>query len=144
MVDNVPEAPGPAAFLDSNILLRYLTQDHAEHSPRASAYLNRIERNEVRVHTTDTVIFEVVFTLQRWYRQPKARIRDMVLPLITLPGIVLPGKRRYQRVFELYVGLNVSFADALHAVFMEELDLKQVVSFDRDFDRVPGITRIEP
>lgn len=144
MVSNASGVAEPESFLDTNILLRHLTQDHAEYSPRASAYLERIERHEVRVHTTDTVIFEVVFTLQRWYRQPKARIREMVLPLISLPGIALPGKRRYQRVFDLYVDQNISFADALHAVFMEELNLSQVVSFDRDFDRVPGIVRIEP
>jgi hypothetical protein len=37
------------------------------------------------------VIFETVFTLQRVYRQ--AAIGDALLPLLELPGIMLPGKR---------------------------------------------------
>jgi predicted nucleic acid-binding protein len=135
---------GMLPFLDSNILVRHLTQDHADHSPRATAYLDRVERGELKVRTADTVVFEVVFTLQRGYRQPKARIREMLLPLIQLPGIVLPGKRRWRRVFDLYVDRNISFADAYHAVLMEGLHLTEVISFDHDFDRVPWVTRVEP
>lgn len=131
-------------FLDTNILLRHLLHDHPEHSPKATAYLARIERGEFRVHTADTVIFEVVFTLQRHYRQPKAKIREVLLPLIELPGIVLPGKRRFRKVFDLYVDLNLPFADAYHAVLMGHLKLDEIVTFDTEFDRLPGIRRVEP
>ena len=131
-------------FLDANVLLRHLLQDHPQQSPRATAYLERIERGELEVRTADVVIFETVFTLQRQYRHPKAMIRDVLLPLLDLPGIVLPGKRHFHRVFDLYVNLNVSFADAYYAVLMERLNLTEIVTFDKEFDRVPGITRVEP
>ena len=135
---------GLPSFLDANIFLRHLRQDHPDFSPRATAYLARVERGELKVRTADTVIFETVFTLQRAYRQPKAAIRDTFLPLIELPGIILPGKRRYRKVFTYYVDANISFADAYHAVMMEGLKLKEIVSFDRDFDRIPTIRRVEP
>jgi len=96
------------------------------------------------VRTADTVVFETDFTLQRFYRQPKEAIRDVLLPLIELPGIVLPGKRRFQKVFDLYVERNLSFADAYHAVLMRHLKLTEIVTWDRGFDRVAGIRRIEP
>ena len=131
-------------FLDTNVFLRHLRADHPDHSPRATAYLARIERGEFKARTADTVIFETVFTLQRFYRQPKAAIRDALLPLVELPGLVLPGKRRFREVFDLYVNLNLPFADAYHAVLMKHLSLTDVVSFDRDFDRIPNITRVEP
>ena len=131
-------------LLDTNILLRHLCADHPVHSPRATAYLARVEQGELKVRTTDIVIFEAVYTLQRVYHQPKAAIREALLPLIELPGIVLPGKRRYRRIFDLYVGLNLPFADAYHAVLVERLRLAEIVSFDRDFDRIPGVRRLEP
>lgn len=131
-------------FLDTNILLRHLLQDHADHSPRATAYLQRIERGELQVRTSEIVVFEVVFTLERGYRRPKRQIRDNVLPLLELPGILLPGKRRFRRVFDYYIGLNLSFADAYHIVFMEQLKLDEVVTFDRGFDRAQNIKRVEP
>jgi predicted nucleic acid-binding protein len=131
-------------FLDTNVFLRHLLQDEPNQSPRATAYFTRIERGEIQVRTSDIVISEIVFTLQKLYRQPKADIRDHLLPLIELPGIILPGKRRFRRIFDIYVNLNLSFADAYHAVLLDQLKLQELVSFDRGFDRVPGIKRIEP
>jgi predicted nucleic acid-binding protein len=88
-------------FLDTNILLRHLTHDHADHSPRATRYLSRIEGGDLKVRTADSVVFETVFTLQRQYHQAKATIRELVLPIIELPGVVLPGKTRLGAVFDL-------------------------------------------
>jgi len=134
----------PLPFLDTNVLLRHLLYDHPEHSPRATAYVERVEQGQIRVRTADTVVFETVFTLERRYGQPKAAIRDNLLPLLELPGIILPGKRRLRPAFDLYVDLNLPFADAYHVALMQQLRLDHIVSFDKDFDRVPGVTRVEP
>jgi predicted nucleic acid-binding protein len=130
-------------FLDTNIFLRHLLQDDADQSSKASAFLKRIEQGEVKVRTSDTVIFETVFTLQKGYHRQKAAIRDTLLPLMELPGIELPGKRRYRKVFALYVEANLPFADAYHAVLMEQLNLTEIVTFDTDFDHIKGITRVK-
>jgi predicted nucleic acid-binding protein len=131
-------------FLDTNILLRHLLGDHPEQSPRSTAYFRRIEGGEVKARVSETVVFETVFTLERHYRQPKAKIREALLAIIELPGIVLPGKSQLRRAFELYADFNLPFADAHHAALMEHLNLEEIVSFDREFDRLPGIRRIEP
>lgn len=131
-------------FIDTNIFLRHLLQDHAIHSPKASAFLKKVENGEIRVRTNDIVIFEVVFTLDRSYKKSKKEIQKAFLPLILLPGIMLPGKRRFKRVFELYTSLNLPFADVYHTVCMEKLKLTQIVTFDREFDRISGVVRIEP
>ena len=134
----------PTPFLDSNVILRHVLGDNLEQSARATALLQRIERGELRVRTADTGVFEVVFTLQQFYREPKMRIRDAILPLLELPGISLPGKRRFRRAFQYYVDLNLPFADAYHAALMQQNRLDQILTFDRHFDRVPGVRRIEP
>ena len=131
-------------FLETNIFLRHLRGDHPDFSPRATALLQRIEQGSLKVRTADTVIFETVFTLERVYRQSKEAIRNAFLPLIELPGIILPGKRRVRRVFAYYIEKNISFADAYHAVLTESFGLEQIVSFDRDFNRISSITRVEP
>jgi predicted nucleic acid-binding protein len=90
------------------------------------------------------VVFETVFTLERTYRRPKSLISEGVQSLLELRGIELPGKRLFIRVFELYASLNIPFADAYHAALMEQRKLTEILTFDRDFDRIPGIQRIEP
>jgi uncharacterized protein len=131
-------------FLETNIFLRHLRADHPDFSPRATALLRRIEVGSLKVHTADTVVFEVVFTLERFYKQSKEAIREAFLPLLELPGIVLPGKRRFRRVFTYYIDKNIAFADAYHAVVMESLNLREIISFDRDFDRLETVQRVEP
>ena len=131
-------------FVDTNVLLRHFLGDHPDHSPRATAYLQRIEAGELEVRISDIVIFETVFLLERRYRRSKASIREALTALLDLPGIVLPGKRRFKKIFDLYVDLNLPFADAYFAALMEQLKLREIVSFDTDFDKVPGITRVEP
>lgn len=132
------------AFLDTNVILRHLLGDVPRQSAQSGAFLARVEKGEVAVRISDTIVFEVVFTLERGYRISKDEIREKVLPLIELPGVELPGKRRFRKVFDLYVDLNISFADAYHAATMQRLRLKQIISFDKEFDRVDGITRVDP
>lgn len=130
-------------FLDTNLLLRHLRQDHPLFSPKASAIIQRIESGELVVRTADTVVFETVFSLQRGYKEPRERIAAGVLPLIELPGIVLPGKQLYRRVFALYVSRPLGFADCYHVALMERFRLTDILSFDTDSDGLPGITRRE-
>jgi predicted nucleic acid-binding protein len=132
------------SFLDTNIFLRHLLGNDPAQSPRATAYVQLIEQGRDKARISDIVIFEVVFTLERGYRRSKAEIQAAVLPLIELPGIVLAGKRKFREVFRLYVEQNISFADAYHVVLMQSLRLRRIVSFDRDFNRIPALARVEP
>jgi predicted nucleic acid-binding protein len=131
-------------ILDTNVILRHLRQDHLDHSPRATAFLHQVERGDLRVRIPDTVVFETVFSLESFYGEPRAAIRDVMLSLIALEGVVLSGKRHLSRVFDLYVTTPLSFADAFHAALAERLGGGTIVSFDRHFDRVPGLQRVEP
>jgi predicted nucleic acid-binding protein len=128
-------------FLDANIFLRHLRQDDPQLSPKATAILDRIERGQLQASTSDIVIFEVAFSLQRSYRVPRERIAEALLPLIELSGIVLPGKCQYRTVFVLYRSSPLGFEGCYHVVLMQRLGLTKILSLDTDFDRVPGIKR---
>jgi uncharacterized protein len=130
-------------FLDTNILLRHLLQDHAVLSPRATAIVRNVEQGALQVRTSDIVLFETVFTLQRTYKQPRQTIAAGLLPILDLAGILLPGKRHYHRVFAVYCSRTLGFADCYHLVLMQRLKLTEILSFDTDFDGLPGITRRE-
>jgi predicted nucleic acid-binding protein len=133
------------ALLDTNPILRPVLDDHADHSPRSHALFARIEAGEERLELTDTVLFEAAFTLERFYKVPRATIRTVLLDLLQLPGLMLAGKQTYRRVFDLWVAQpRLSFADCCHAVLVQRRRLPAIVSFDQDFDRVPGLTRCEP
>ncbi len=138
-----PGRPG-LAFLDTNILLRHLLHDVPEQSRPATALIERIEAGAIRVRLTETVVFEAVFTLQRTYKRTPRAIQDALLPILELPGVMLPRKARLRRAFALYVGHHLPFADAYHAAFMHDVGLREIYSFDEHFNRISGLTRLEP
>lgn len=66
---------------------------------------------------------------------------DVLLGLVdeTLP-IELPDVQAAKEI--ALGGYRVSARDALHLAVMRRNDIDTVLSFDRDFDRYPGVTRI--
>ena len=131
-------------FLDTNVLLRYLTEDDEGKAEQALDLLLRIERGEEKVMTSPLVIFETIFTLQKMYKLPRRTISELMLPIVFLRGLQLSDKDVYPRAFDLYVTKNISFADAYNAAYMMVEEIRDIYSWDTDFDKIDDITRIEP
>ena len=131
------------SFIDTNIFLRHLYQDDQNYSPKATSILKRIEEGELKVYVSDIVIFETVFTLHRSYKVSKKVIAESLLPLIQLPGITLPGKKLYNKAFQIFLSTSLGFADCYHVALMEKLKVEEIFSFDKDFDKIRNIKRKE-
>ena len=133
-------------FVDTNVFLRHLLNDHPEQSPACFEFIQAIEQSRIRAWTSDLVIAELVFVLasKQLYNLGPEEIRDLLLPIIGLPGLRLPHKRLYHRVFELYTSLPIDFIDAYHAAHIESQDQAELYSYDEDFDRVEGVHRLAP
>jgi uncharacterized protein len=131
-------------FVDTNVFLRHLVVDLPDQSRYATELLLAIEQGEEQVLTSQVVVLEVVFTLQKFYRLSLAEIRDQFLPIIMLPGIRLSQKDLLEPAFDLAIATNIDFQDAFNVMIMNSLDVSEIYSWDRHFDRVDGITRLEP
>jgi len=106
--------------------------------------LMRVERGEEKVVTSSLVIFETIFTLQSFYRVPRQQIKEQILPIISLRGLHLPDKSVFYKALDLYVTKNISFADAYNAAYMISEEVFNIYSWDRGFDKIDGIIRLEP
>lgn len=131
-------------FVDTNVVLRHLLQDDHDHSPRATALFEAVGRGELSVRIAPSVVFETVFVLDRRNKAPKAWIRAAVLEILALPELLISERARLERALDLFVERNIPYIDAYHAAAMVDLGCTQILSFDRHFDRIPGIERVEP
>ena len=133
-------------FVDANILLRYLTRDDPEKAQACLLLFQQAERGEVTLFTTETIIAEIVYVLSspRLYNLSRPDVRNRLMPLLTLPGLRLPKRSVVLRALELYESHNVDFEDALAVAHMEQMGIDEIISYDRDFDRFPQVTRVEP
>lgn len=135
----------PPSFLDTNIILRHVLSDHPDLSPKATAVIRRIEHGELTVRLTDTVVFEAVFTLEKFYRVPRPQTRQALEPIIALAAVILPDKEKYGTVFELFVERRaLSFADCFHIVTAQRLGLAAFITLDRAVGRAVGSMWVDP
>jgi len=133
-------------YLDTNVIIRYLTRDDPAQAGRASLFLQQVEAATTTVTTSEAVIVEVVYVLssKSLYNLPRSDIRFHLTNIISLRGLRLPYKGTYLRALDLYASTNLDFVDALNVAHMERAGIKTIVSFDRDFDRVASVNRREP
>ena len=81
----------------------------------------------------------------RSYGRSRTEIAQKLRPVLGLQGLRVYDRRIVERaidIAELYPDLD--FEDALIAARIQLEDIAELYSYDRGFDRVPGITRIEP
>ena len=133
-----------ATFLDANVLIYYLAEDE-QRAARCSGLLSRLEAGEEIAVTSDMVFAEVVWVLSsRRPRPSRESIRDALASIISFRGLNVPHKRLMLDALDLYAHTPIDFIDAYNATLMQKRGLDRVYSYDTDFDRVPGITRVEP
>lgn len=135
-------------FLDANVILRYLTRDDEAKAQACYALFQRVKQGEEEVLSCEAIVTEVVYVLSSPrlpYHLSHEEIRARLLPILALRGLRLPQKRVYLRALDLYASApSLDFEDALAVAHMERQGIKELLSYDRDFDRVQGITRVEP
>lgn len=131
-------------FLDANVLLRLITDDDRIKADAAQALLDRVEYGQEHLVTSPLVLFEVIFTLQKTYSIERQRIREALGSFISLRHVEIVNKAIWQDALELFVQKNIAFADAYNVTYMKALGVHEIYSWDSDFDRIEGISRLEP
>lgn len=124
-------------FLDSNIILRYLLGE--ADAPKIAKLL---KSNETLI-VPDIVVAEVVWTLSRFYKWPKERIVEFLLVLLKNGNIEFNENMIFSTL-STYLKYNVRYTDAYILVAMRQSKVKDIYSFDKDFDKIPEVNRLEP
>ncbi|HLW02702.1 MAG TPA: PIN domain-containing protein [Ktedonobacterales bacterium] len=135
-----------AAFIDTNVLIRFLTGDDKQKQEAAAMLFRQVEEGALTIAAPDTVIADAVFVLssKRLYHLDRAKVSALLTPLVKLPGFHVQNRLALLRALEVYAEKNLDFGDALIIGAMEKAGSDTLYSYDTDFDSFPGITRQEP
>ncbi len=133
-------------FIDTNIFIRHFTRDDPLKAQQCFELFKKAEGNEIALTTTEAVIAEVVYVLSstRVYNLPRSDIRALLYPLLLLRGLKLTNRKIYLRALDLYAISRLDFEDALIVAHMEYQNISEVYRYDRGFDQIAGVTRLEP
>lgn len=121
-----------SAFLDTSVLVRYLTDD----VPDLAAQAERIIEHASELHVTPVVLAETAHVLRRLYHVPREAIVDHLLALVQQDNIVVAGLDKGYVIAGLYQcrpSGRISIPDALIWATARSAGVRTIYAFDARF-----------
>jgi predicted nucleic-acid-binding protein len=128
-------------LIDTNLIVRYLVQDHEKHAKAAAKLFDACDRGEVVMVVLPSVLAECVFVLESFYRRARGDIARALGGLISSPGVEINEPTIHLDALDRYRRVKVHFVDCLIAA-TAAAEGTPVATFDQDFRKF-GDVRVE-
>jgi len=128
-------------LVDTNLIVRYLVQDHERHAKAAGKLFDACDHGDVAIVVLPAVFAECVFVLESFYEHPRGDIASALGRLISSPGVEIAGAAIHLDALDRYRRTKVHFVDCLIAA-TAAAENTAVVSFDQDFRKFTDV-RVE-
>jgi predicted nucleic-acid-binding protein len=128
----------PVLILDANIVLRFLRQDDPTQGPACADLFTRAERGGFSLKIDAVSFAEVVWVLISFYKQPRAKVAELLSSLLQHPAIMVENQDRVQKALLLFASTNTDFIDCYLAAQGLETGYP-IVTYDHDFKKFSGI-----
>lgn len=133
------------SFVDTNLFIRYLTNDDPVKADRVEQLLDQAANGTVALVTTEMVIAEIVWVLESFYGLSPSNIAPLIRGILATPGLEVINGPQLRRALELYEGEGIDFIDGYIAAVMEKHNIDELYSYDRKhISRLKRIARKEP
>lgn len=132
-------------FIDTNLFIRYLTNDDPQKADRVDRLLEQAAKGDVKLMSAELVLAEVVWVLESYYQIEKVRIAEMLKAILLTPGLEVINGKIVERSLQYYIFENVDFVNAYIVALMQKHKIAGIYSFDKKhLDRITHVTRLEP
>jgi predicted nucleic-acid-binding protein len=128
-------------LVDTNLIVRHLTQDHPEHSRAANELFRACDDGTLKLVILPVVVAECVFVLESFYKHGREQISEALGVLVSSGGVELADTPIYRDALNRYGKSKAHFIDCVIASFAVMHKLA-VTTFDEGFEKFRDI-RIE-
>jgi len=128
-------------LIDTNLIVRYLVQDHDKHARAAERLFDACDRGDLVIVVLPVVLAECVFVLESFYRHPRPDIASALGRLISSPGVEISEVTVHLDALKRYKGTKAHFVDCLIAATAVAENVA-VSTFDQDLRKFVDV-RVE-
>lgn|SRR3989338_626234 len=130
-------------FVDANIFLEIALGD--EKKEECKEMLSRVQKNLLNAITSDFIMYTCLLHIESKLKHVE-KMQNFLTFLDNMEGLKIysPNNETIYNAFDIMKKYKLDFDDALVVSTMASLGIKQLVSFDRHFDRVKEIERLKP
>lgn len=132
------------AYADTNLFVAlFAADDHPSHAA-ALRLFRRVAEGSLRLIVTPMIVAELVYVGRSLLKWSRTTVSDRLTTMLEADGLIVPESMVLRRGLTLYREYpRLDFADAYIAASALELGPQLVASFDADFDRIAGVTRLK-
>ena len=128
-------------LVDTNLIVRYLVQDHDKHARAAGKLFDACDRGDVGIVVLPVVLAECLFVLESFYKHPRTDIASALGRLISSPGVEISEVTIHLDALNRYKRTKAHFVDCLIAATAVAKNVS-VATFDQDFRKFVDV-RVE-
>jgi predicted nucleic-acid-binding protein len=115
-------------FIDTNVFLRY--------------FLDKVREDKEEYWVPSVVLNEISWMLTNNYKINKQEVIGFIESILAADKFKVVYGYSFPNALNQYKKTNIKLTDCMIWSYMKPDD--QIVSYDHDFDKLPGIKRIEP
>ncbi|MEK7817274.1 MAG: PIN domain-containing protein [Actinomycetota bacterium] len=130
-------------FLDANIFLRFLTGDDRRKAEACRRLVQKAVEGKVALSTHPLILAEVVWVLESYYGLKRGDIAVKLDMILNTPNLAVSEGDAFAQAVELYAGSSLDLADCFAAAKATQ-EGAVLISYDRGFDSIEGLARVEP
>lgn len=122
--------------LDTNVLVRYLTQDDPGQTKKVNALFEDDLTAQTPGYITVVTLIEVAWVLESCYGATKQEVEVVIHELLTTKQLLVESADKVYLALKRCEGGKGDFSDAVITVIAEEMGCERVVTFDKKAVRV--------
>jgi predicted nucleic-acid-binding protein len=119
------------AVIDTNLLIRFLTEDDPEKAKAVEILLGKAGKGEIRILIPSVVIAELVWVLKSFYDMQTGEISELVGAVLNTPGLDTQDKSILREALKTFERKGIDFVDAWILEFARDRNIKTIYTFDR-------------
>lgn len=130
-------------LLDANLILRFLRDDHPEHSPKAKGLFAQAADGQCVLVIPVVVLAECVWVLTSFYKTERVDVALALSQLISTPGVETDDPALAIHALDRYARTHADYVDC-YLASVAAMNDEPVASFDKDFRKFKDIRRWKP
>jgi len=128
--------------IDTNLLVRYLTDDEPQKAKAVDTLLNRASKGELKILIPSVVVAELVWVLESFYKLAAPEITELVQSILNTPGVDIQDKWIIKAALKIYRSKEIDLVDAWIIEFTKARGAKKIYTFDKKHFKDTGEVEI--
>jgi predicted nucleic acid-binding protein len=124
-----------SSFPDTNIIIRYLTNDDPLLFKRSKEFFDKVKSSETKAVILESVIAECVYVLTKIYRVPNHKAAGSLIDILRYKGVVNKDRKELIDDLTLFTEERLAIVDCILYVKAKSGG-DCLISFDSDLNKL--------